>query len=249
MSKIFKLVCCCAIGLIMIFSCSLSFAQEKAVELSTKITRIPDAKIIDWEGLVPTVNGELGWQERALKANDKICCPCDQPAEAFVTVALDRYATETDTLLSKPCPEESCIVIPENPHEVYQDSGESFVGLSLGEGSEFNVKTPTAVVGASGTAFSVIVNPDGATEVEVLETTRDLEITELGTGTKHRLSAEKRLKIKPGEDVIEELLSGGDLDELGALDRKIRNIIKEFLKKHKDLPEGLLERLGIEIED
>ncbi|MFH1678477.1 MAG: hypothetical protein ABH914_02525 [Candidatus Omnitrophota bacterium] len=164
MKRVITVLCCCVIGFIVICPGRYAFAQEKPVELTTTVARIPSARIIDWQGLLPTVNLGPGWQEQALNAGDTVCCPGGQAADKFVLVALNRPADRLVRLSSG-----TCLTIEEDAgdsaDDVSQDSGEAIFDLGvLQTGSRFTVGTPGATIGVTGTVFRVIVedlNADG----------------------------------------------------------------------------------------
>jgi hypothetical protein len=161
MRSVIALLRYCVIAFVGVILSSYAFAQQ-AVELEGVIARIPPARIIDWEGLFPEVNGTDGWQEQALSAGDEVCCPAGQTEDDSVLVALNRSADNLVRLSTG-----ACITITEDTGSsadaVSQDSGESLFDLSLlEEDSTFTVETPTATVGASGTTFSVIVHDDNS---------------------------------------------------------------------------------------
>ena len=92
MRRVIRFLGYCVIGFIVVILSSYAFAQEKPVELTTVIAKIPTARIIDWEGEIPTVDGQPGWQEQALSVGNEVCCPAGQTEDDFVLVALNRSA-------------------------------------------------------------------------------------------------------------------------------------------------------------
>ncbi len=154
------------IGFSVFFLSSYALAQEKPVELTAVVTKIPTARIMDWEGDTPEVNGAAGWQGQALSVGDEVCCLAG--AGNYVIVALNRSATNLVRL-----EQGTCLTIDEaagkSVDDVSQDSGEALFDLGLlEEGSTFEVETPTATVGVSGTLFRLTVGAN-STKSEVLE--------------------------------------------------------------------------------
>ena len=170
------------LGIFLIaYSLYTSFAQK--LHVSTIITKIPTARILDFSGSFNdfTVNGNSdGWQERALSSGDVVCCNNGE-----VIVALDKTATNIATLYPG-----ACLTINETDgnsvDNVYQnttagasdDTGEILfdINTTLLDGSSFVVDTPTGTVGVSGTVFYVRVNTgtNPYTEVVNLNSTQPI---------------------------------------------------------------------------
>ena len=91
------------IGLGIVFLASYVFAQEEdiqAIRLRAMIVRIPQTRILDWQGQTPKVNANAAWQDQALSEGDVVLCPAGQPEDAFVRIALNPRGDVTMDLSS-----------------------------------------------------------------------------------------------------------------------------------------------------
>ena len=178
MRRIIGLLGYCVIGFSILFLSSIVFAQGRTVESTTENPRIPAARIIDWKGETPIVNGNEGWQEQALGVDDKVCCPAGQAEDDFVLVALNSSADNLARLSSG-----TCLTIVNIDGKgvaiISQHSGEILFDLELlKKGSTFTVDTPDATIGVTGTTFNVDVDSQArSTEFEVLKVDPDDSLT------------------------------------------------------------------------
>ena len=174
-------------ALLIIFFINKNVFAQGEVNLRATISKIPSARIIDWQCAAtkwPSVDKggagapSDGWQEQALEVNDVVCCvsgECD-----YVLVALNRTVDNFARIAPGACltiVEIDASLVREVDQNVEAETGEVLFNLDLLEsGSKFYVNTPTATIAVVGTAFNLIVhdvvpknNNDPGDYTEVIE--------------------------------------------------------------------------------